>query len=153
MYNEATICTIFKNSVIANKGWCAKIPDPASSFGISSQLPFDLFGVLNSKPLYCEVKYISTLKSFDLQRIEDHQIENLMNIQSLLPDSHCWIVLGVKVGRGDVRLYIFNNIIEVNDRRKLRNNYLKKELLTLPYYLVKKGIIDFNTNYVIGETI
>jgi penicillin-binding protein-related factor A (putative recombinase) len=146
MNNEADACTIFKNSIIEAKGLCWKIPDPANMFAQTSQRPFDHFGVFQGRPLYAEAKYLSALKSFDLQRIEDHQIENLCAIKEQVFNAHCWIVLAVKVGRGDNRFYIFDDPFLIETRRKNKENFLKKELEALPYFSVKKSLIDL-TNY------
>lgn len=146
MTNEADACVIFKNSIIASGGLCWKIPDPSNMYSQTSQRPFDQFGTFRGAPLYAEVKYLNALKSFDLQRIEDHQIENLCNLKKQIPSSHCWIVLAVKAGRGDNRFFIFDDPEDIRCRRIDHVNYFKKELEKLPYYPSKKGIIDL-TNY------
>jgi hypothetical protein len=147
MTNEASLNTIIKMSL--DFGY--KIPDPTNKFSATIPRPFDLFGIINSKPIYIEAKYSPELKSFDLQRIEDHQIANLIKIKNLLPNSYCWIVYGVHCDHGDNRIYIFDDILEIERRRLLKLNYLKKELISLPYIKIYKGIADFNkyiTNYI-----
>jgi hypothetical protein len=145
MRNEQELCTILRNSLT----WAYKIPDPMNNFGSVSQKPFDIFGILSDKPVYIEAKYANHFKAFDLSRIEDHQIANLRAIKALIPDAHCWIVYGVRVDRGDNRIFIFDNPHEINKRREEKRNFLKKELENLPYYPVRKGIIDL-TNLIGG---
>ena len=142
MKDEAETCTIIKNSIIVQGGWASKIPDPSTLFSQTSQRPFDIFGIWEHIPLYMEVKYINKLKSFDLSRIEDHQIQNLLEIKRLLPSAYCCIALGVKVARGDSRVYFFFDIEEVAKRRENKQNYLKKELETMVYFSVHKNLID-----------
>jgi penicillin-binding protein-related factor A (putative recombinase) len=122
-----------------------KIPDPSSRFGQTSQLPFDMFGVYRAKPIYIEVKYMNKMKSFDLGRIEDHQIANLVLLKVLCPKAECWIVLGVRVDRGDSRFYIFSDMLDIQQRRNMKKNYLKKELETLPFFSVHKNLIDVSS--------
>lgn len=135
---ESSLNTIIKNSLV----WASKIPDPSNEFAKTSARAFDGFGVLNHKPLYWEAKYLSKLQSFDLQRIADHQIDNLCAIKEQLPDSHCWVILGVDCGRADKRVYIFDDPFLIRDRRSEKQNFLKKELEALPYIKIKKNLID-----------
>lgn len=142
MKNEAETCTIFKNSLIAAgyKGY--KIPDPSGDYGKTIKRPFDIMGSWANNLLLVEAKFESSLKSFDLQRIEDHQIEELLDWQKKIPGTQSWIVLGVKAARADNRIYIFKDMKEIERRRNTKENYLKKELEKLPYYEVHKDLID-----------
>jgi len=119
-----------------------KIPDPTGQFINTIPRPFDLFGSVRGLPWYCEVKFLNKLQSFDLQRIEDHQIQNLLDLKEKTVGALCWIVLAVKVARGDSRFYIFKDILDIAERRKNKRNYLKKELETLTYYTVRKNLIE-----------
>lgn len=141
MTDEAELNTIIKNSLT----WASKIPDPGNDFAKTSARAFDGFGVLNGKPIYWEAKYMNKLQSFDLQRIADHQIENLCAIKEQIPDALCLIILGVNTGRADKRIFVFDDPFEIKRRRTLRENYLKKDLETLPYVVVKKKLIDFSS--------
>lgn len=145
MRNEQELCTILRNSLT----WAYKIPDNSTAFTSMSQRPFDIFGVLGDQPIYIEAKFANKMKSFDLSRIEDHQMTNLICIHTLIPNSLCWVVYGVKVARGDNRVFIFRDIEELAIRRAEKRNFLKKELETLPYYPIKKGIISL-TNLISG---
>ncbi len=140
MTDEAGLNTIIKNSL----QWGSKVPDPGNDFAKATARPFDGFGILNGKPFYWEAKFSKKIESFSLQDIRDHQIENLCKIKELNPSSHCWVILGIKVGRADNRIYIFDDPFVVRQRRDEKKNYLKKELETLPYLLIKKELIDLS---------
>jgi penicillin-binding protein-related factor A (putative recombinase) len=140
MTNEAALCTVIKMSL--DFGY--KIPDPTNRFNATISRPFDLFGVLNSKPIYIEAKYATGLRVFDLQCIEDHQIENLISIKKLMPNSYCWIIYGVHASHADNRIYIFDDLDNLVKRRKNRENFLKKDLEILPFLSIKKGIVDLS---------
>lgn len=144
MINESEACTILKNSFIQKGAFSSKIPDASNEFAKTVARPFDMFCVSEYGFYFIEVKYMSSLKSFDLQRIETHQIENLCQIKALNGFANCWIVLAVKAGRGDNRFYFFKDIREIKKRRDEKRNYLKKELENLPYYKVHKNLIDIN---------
>ena len=142
MKNEEELNTCLKSSLTVG----IKIPDPSSQFNMTVRRPFDLFGVFRGLPIYIEAKFQKTISSFNLSRIADHQLENLLAFKKAMPCSLCWIVLGINVDKGDNRIYIFNDIFEIEERRKNKNNISKKELEVLPYLLIKKGLVDF-TNY------
>lgn len=141
MKDEQALNTVIKNSL----QWAEKIPDASGNFAVTPRA-FDGFGIShNGLPVYWEAKYLKTMESFNLQKIEDHQITNLLTIKRLCPIAQCWIVLGVSVSRGDNRVYIFGDVEDINNRRIDRRNYLKKELETLPYHKVVKGVICWDS--------
>ena len=143
MTSERELNTIIKNTLLNNGGWASKIADPQGKAVYTSiQNPFDGFGVIGNTPVYWEAKYMNKLASFNLQRIENHQISNLCRIQELLTNSVCCIILGVKLSRNENRIYVFKDIIDINERRNNSQNFLKKELESLPYFKVKAGIIQ-----------
>lgn len=141
MTNESEACTILKNSIIAYGGLCYKIPDPSSMYTKTIQRPFDMIGAINNRPLYAEVKYMNGLKSFDLSRIEEHQLTSLTDY-SHIPDAICLIILGINAGRGDKRFYFFKDMAEIKNRRDSKSNFLKKDLSAMFYCPVKKNLID-----------
>jgi len=149
MRNEAELNLIIKKSLT----WGCKIPDPTFEFSRTIARPFDGFGVLvnisANAPVYWEAKFSNHFQVFDLSRIEQHQIDNLRAIKALLPNSYCWIIYGVKVGRNDNRVWIFDDIHRINERRNERKNILKKELENFPYYPVKNQLIVL-TNYILA---
>ena len=142
MKSESETCTIICKS-IPN---CYKIPDPSSDFTQTISRPFDCFGSFRGKPLYIEVKHKKGLLSLNLQDIQDHQIENLMQLKTDMPYAECWIIWGVTTGKhGDNRFYVFTDIHEINRRRNAKENIKKKELETLPYLKLFKGVVDFSS--------
>ena len=145
MRNESEACTILKNIFIDLGAFAYKIPDPSTEYAITIERPFDMIAVYDNISYYIEVKYLSSIKSFNLQSIKDHQIDNLTKIKILMPDAACWIVLAVKVGRGDKRFYIFEDIEEIAQRRSGKKNYFKKELESLNYLSVQKDLIDIES--------
>lgn len=150
MKNEQETNNIFRKSIFDANGWAYKIPDPGASEALTAvPRPFDGFSVLNGELLCWEGKFLNKMSSFNLQTIKDHQIENLLAIKNLSNTAECWIVLGVNVARGDNRIYIFKDIHDINKRREAKQNFLKKELESLPYYKVFKNSIDLSnlTNY------
>jgi penicillin-binding protein-related factor A (putative recombinase) len=144
--DEMEFCTVIKNSVnMLKNSICHKIPDPTGAFAQTVKRPFDLFGALNGKPLYIEAKYMNTAESFNLKKIEDHQISSLLEFKEAVSDSVCWVVLGVNWGRADKRVYVFSDIKELSLRRKEGKNVLKKELATLPYFKISKDLLDLSS--------
>jgi penicillin-binding protein-related factor A (putative recombinase) len=143
MKNEKELNTIIKNSL----SWGFKISDPPKVAIHSFQKNcFDGFGILETRPVYWEAKFLKNLESFNLNSIADHQINNLSIIKKLMPDAFCWIVLGIRVGRNDSRIYLFDNIEEISKRRLEKKNYLRKELDEIPFFRIKKNRFII-TNY------
>jgi hypothetical protein len=140
--NESDICTIIKNSFIANGDFAYKIPDPSSVYTMTIQRPFDIIATFEGKPIYMEVKYMNKLQSFNLSHIQDHQIQALTLLQKKVPTALCCIALGVKVDRGDTRIYIFYDIFEIERRRLNKENYKKKELEAMSYFAVHKNLME-----------
>jgi len=145
MKNEAELNLIIKNSL----SWGYKIPDPTFEFQRTLARSFDGFGCLVDIPVYWESKFSNKLKSFDLSRIEEHQIINLCALKALMPHAYCWVIYGVKVKRGDSRIWIFDDVHEINRRRSFKENFKLKELEKLPYLSIRNNLIDL-TNYVKG---
>lgn len=145
MKSEAEFCTIIKNSLTIG----FKIPDPTGNFSFTIERLFDGIGAFQGKPVYFEAKFLPELKAFNLQIIMDHQIAGLYSFKKALPNSLCWIILGIKVGHGDNRVFIFDDIDMIIKRRNNKENFLKKELEILPYFQIRKELIDL-TNYQEG---
>ena len=141
MRNESEACTIIKNSFIHYGGECYKIPDPSSTFNKTIQRPFDLIGVYKGRPLYAEVKHMNKLAVFDLGRIEDHQIDFLTRFKKI-KYSICLVLLTINVSRTDKRLYIFDDLTVLTERKSNKSNIKKKELESLIWFPIKKGIAD-----------
>lgn len=145
--HESDINTIVRNSL----DWGFKIPDPTGMTALTaSSRCFDGFGIHENIPVYWESKFSQKLQSFNLQRLEDHQVEALTEIKKLLPDAKVWVIYGVHVGRGDTRLYIFDWSY-LKTRYENKNNILKKELEKLQYNEVHKNLTFFD--YIIKEDV
>jgi penicillin-binding protein-related factor A (putative recombinase) len=132
---EAQFNTIIGNSL----DWRHKIGD-AGRF----KKPFDGFGVFRGKPVYWEAKWLKTPKAFPWSRLEDHQIESLLNIQRLMPDAHCLFIIGVDYGRADKRIFIFTDMELVNRRKQIEKSILKKEFdARTDYVKITQQLIPF----------
>lgn len=128
---EANLNTILKNSIKYYGGWCHKIADGVG--GISTQNPFDSLGIFNNKPLYVEAKLIKGFYSFNFNRIESHQTNNLMFIENSLsktiPNKFYSLVV---VGFYEPRKFFYLLFFSIRTLDKLRkegiNSIKKKEL-------------------------
>lgn len=140
MKNESESCTIVRNSFISQNHYLFKIPDPNSNYTNTIKRPFDLFGRYEEKPIYIEMKYLSKLESFNLNRIENHQFEALLEHKKI-KDAICLIGLSINVSRTDKRIY-FWDINYIYNRFLSKKNILKKELINIPFYTIKKGLIQ-----------
>lgn len=137
---------IVRSTIIKENGWAFKIADPPKAMMLANRLPeqnpFDGFGILsNGKPIYWESKYLKGLKSFNLQMIKDHQIDNLLRIKTLNKDLLCVIILCCNISPRDKRVFLFNDIENIKYRRDNSLNYKIKELNTLSYLSIKTNII------------
>jgi penicillin-binding protein-related factor A (putative recombinase) len=134
MKNEKDFNTIIKNSF----EWAYKIPDPQGKFApFATQRPFDGMAVYKNKPLYWEAKYSNKLQSFNLKSIQDHQLKNLITIKTLIPDSYCWILYGVKIKRGEYRVYLFDDLNDIENRRADGKNFYKTDLEKMQFFNVE----------------
>lgn len=140
MKNEAELNRIVKDSL----SFGFKIPDPTGTFAATIKRICDGVGVhKDGNIVFWESKFSRTFSSFDLSRIEQHQIDSLIKIKELSPKTHCWFIYGVKVKRGDNRVFIFDDPHEILLRRVEKRNYKKKELEQLSFFKVMNGIISY----------
>ncbi len=127
--NEATLNTIIGRSVRRLGYTYHKMSDESSD-----QKPFDGFGVLNNKPLYVESKLIKKgMYSFNFNKIEGHQYENLKNITDSLdleiPDKfYTLYAIGFFKPRDFFRILFFNHKTIEYLKLKGKESILKKEL-------------------------
>lgn len=138
------------NTIIGNSlDFKYKIPDMTSMSGFSSPKIFDGIGVYkynnDAWPVYWEAKYLKEPKSFPMSRFEDHQCSNLKIIQDLLgKKALCVLLIGVSFGRGDLRVYYYDDMHALESRKLNKQNILKKEFeASINYVKVKNGKIDF----------
>ena len=131
LMKESQLNVTLKNSFINYGGWCHKISDGVGGIGI--QNPFDIFGIINNKPLYQETKLVKGLYAFNFNRIEKHQFENLTFIENLLsktiPDKfYSLIVVGFYKPRKFFYVMFFN-IKTLNEFKKSGIMSIKKKEL------------------------
>jgi hypothetical protein len=111
-------------------GFAYKIPDPAQSQVLtSSKRPFDGFARF-SEPVndfYFESKLIkNSLKAFSLDRVEDHQWSNLLQIKR--SGGLTAVILGVWIPRRDYWFLCFDPEFLLNLMELGKKSINKKEL-------------------------
>ena len=151
MKNEAEVCTIIKNSL--KNGF--KVPDPSGAFTTTSQRCFDGIGTLEKEDgthfICWEAKYLKSMQAFSFMKIEPHQ-NYYLNVYNKCIGVVSYVILGVNVGRGDQRMYVF----EWNDfmGRLYENRFSihKDKLEQLPYNEVHKGTFGF-INIITKDTL
>lgn len=130
---EAQFNTIIGNSL----DWHHKISD--GSYG---QKPYDGFGALAGRPVYWEAKWLRKPAAFPWSRLESHQIEGLIAMQKNIPAALSWLIIGVDYGRGDKRVFLFDNLEEIRTRKRSEEKSIKKkEFDSLPYTKVAYQLI------------
>ena len=127
------------NTIIGNSlDWRFKIPDAG---GMAK--PFDGIGLFKGLPVYWEAKNLKKVEAFNFNRLEDHQIFNLLTIQQQLKQVHAWFIVCVDFGRADKRVFLFRDMDYINNRKKNKKRILKKEWLERKNYVkIKKELID-----------
>lgn len=120
-----------------------KIADTFSSVGTRSKSPFDGFGIHDGKIIVWESKWLKEPKSFRFDRLEDHQIENLLKF-SKVENCTALFLIGVDFGRGDKRVFYWKDMDYINSRKSNNLSLLKKEFLELQNFVkIEKNHIDF----------
>lgn len=145
MRNERDLNSLITRS-INKKGFAHKISDSVSlKSSQSNKLPFDIFGIYNGKPVYIESKFLKEPKAFNFSRLEEHQIKSLIKCKKLCPDAACLVLIGVVFGRGDIRVFYFDDPEYLYDRKLHRQSILKKDFESMTNYVsVKKDLIDLS---------
>lgn len=126
-------------------GWCYKIPDVG--FDLK---PYDCFGFHNGMSYVMELKWLPKPQAFNFNRLEQHQIDNLIQTYEIMGDNvRACFIIGVEYSRMDKRAYVFTNeqLYEIRRRKENKENILKKEFSNLPYLKIKNRIVqDFLSN-------
>lgn len=142
---ESDINTIIGHSL----SWAFKPPDGPTLKGYN---PFDGFGALrgdiNSQgfPVYWEAKHLKKPMSFNFNHLKSHQIQNLVSLKEILPNSLTLFCICVTYKRTEHRLYIFRDPHYILMRKQEKRNILKKEFdARRNYLLIKKKYIDFSS--------
>lgn len=127
------------NSIIGKSlDWRHKIGD-AGVF----QKPFDGIGIYNGQSVYWEAKNLKKAEAFNFNRLENHQINNLLTVQKLNPSSLTLLLIAVDFGRADKRVFVFKDMDYINKRKENKESIKKKEFENRKNYVViKKGLID-----------
>jgi hypothetical protein len=119
------------NKSLKEVGFSHKIADGVG--GIGSQNPYDLYSVIPMGILNIESKLIKNkVQAFNFNRIEDHQLENLLAIDSIVKEWYpkpCQLIaLGIYIPR---KLYviIFFDIQFIKNRIDLGDKSIKKKEL------------------------
>lgn len=145
MKKESEFCSVIVKSL--DIGY--KIPDPTGQFSKTIKRCFDIMGAHHFHgykehlhPVYIEAKFNKSMTSFNLNRIEDHQAYYLSRFTDV-KDAKCFVILGVYVGRGDLRAYIFDwEYLQPYYEQK--KSIYAKALRALPYNEVHKGVFKFD---------
>lgn len=140
------------NSIISRslniEGLGFKIPDTFSTGNLKHpSLLFDGFGYFKGNLICWESKYLQKPQAFNFNKLQEHQINNLIGFYENVDSCISLFLIGVNYGRADNRVYYWANedLYNIRKRKAEADNILKKELDTLTNYLViKKGVIDFN---------
>ena len=149
MKNEAELNGILVKS-LNQQGWAYKIPDQVSlTTGFGAPKPFDIIGIYRDikgvgHPLYAESKLIKQPSAFNFNRLEDHQIENLLKCQKLLPNALVLFLVCVDFGRAEKRVYFYKNMQYLYERKQNKRSILKKEFEEASNYtIIRHGLINF----------
>ena len=122
-----------------------KIADTFSSKGKRAKAPFDGFGIHNGKLIVWESKWLKQPKSFRFDRLEDHQIENLLRF-SKIDNCVALFLIGVDFGRGDKRVFYWKDMEYINNRKLSSQSIYKKEFVSMSNFVrIKKQMIDFSS--------
>jgi hypothetical protein len=129
-------------------GFAYKIPDPAQTQALSaSKRPFDGFARF-SEPVndfYFESKLIKgDLKAFSLNRVEDHQLDNLLKIKE--KGGFTAVILGVWKPRKDYWFLCFDPGFLLSLAEQGKKSINKKEL---NFYCEKEYTISLKSKALI----
>jgi len=132
------------NIIRKSLDWGYKIPDDGSAMSMGIKRPFDVFGIIDGRPIYIESKAMNKMESFNLGRIRDHQIKNLLEIKKLNQGAICAIALSVNCGRAKHRLYLWTDVETINTRRNNKENFKKVELEKLNNFVLRENSTCIN---------
>ncbi len=135
--NEAIINNMIRKSC----SWGYKISDESRV-----KKPFDIFSVHKGKAIYIETKYLPKPASFNMKRLEDHQISSLLKIeQQDSPHLIPLVLIAVNFGRADIRVFYYKDMAEMSRRKYEKESILKKEFENSTNYVtIKKQLIDID---------
>lgn len=144
---ESDFNSIVVRSLNQQGGYGYKIPDTFSVYSHQrNTAPYDIFGYYNGKFVCCESKWLQKPQAFNLNRLEDHQITNLIKAYELMRGNGISLfVIGVDYGKGDKRVYRWKNeeLYNILDRKNNKQSILKKEFEQNEDYIkIYKGLLN-----------
>lgn len=138
-----SINTLFKNY---GKSYY-KIPDMASKGGFTAQKPYDNQLGIDNHFFAFELKQMKKLEGFAFNRVEDHQIMNLLKIESVGENFHGYIVINYRKNSGlsekqkekyNMKKLNISVIFTIDEFLYLKNQYNDVGKKSIPF----KDIID-----------
>ena len=137
---EKDFQSIVTHTFNSQNGWCYKIPDN----GFDTK-PYDCYGFHDGMSYVMELKWLNKPQAFNFNRLEQHQIDNLIKTYEIMGDNvrACFIV-GIDYGRLDKRVFIFCNdqLYDIKKRKEEKKNLLKKDFQNRPYLKIKNKIVQ-----------
>lgn len=146
---ESDFNTIVTKSFNSQGGHGFKIPDERSTItGFHSKNPYDVYGLYKGKFWAWESKWMNKVQSFNFNRLEEHQINNLIKDYEIMGDnSLCIFAIGIDFGRADKRIFVWGNseLYNIRERKFAKKNILGKEFQNLDNYVrISKGEIPLD---------
>lgn len=143
---EKDLNSIIRKSFAEQGSYAFKIQDSGQYINgtvTHQKNPYDGFAYYDRHFVAWESKFLPKPMSLNLQRLEDHQLEALLNTRDNLDCSYALFLVGVKWTARETRVYAFSDLDEIAKRRETHDNILKKEFEALDnYVVVKKGVVD-----------
>ena len=143
---ESDFNSIVTKSFNSQGGYSFKIPDERSTItGFHSKNPYDVFGLYKGKFWAWESKWMNKVESFNFNRLEDHQIDNLIKSYEIMEGNGISVfAVGVDFGRNDKRAFIWGNsqLYIIREKKNAKKNILGKEFKELTNFvrITKKEI-------------
>lgn len=139
---ESDFNSIVTKSLNSQGGFGFKIPDERSTLtGFHSKNPYDIFGLFENNFVAWESKWMNKPQSFNFERLEQHQIDNLIKAFELIDNCMSVFAVGIDFGRADKRVFIWKNedLYEILKRKNDKKNILKKEFEQRTNYVKISG--------------
>lgn len=145
---ESEFNSIVTKSLNKQGGFGFKIPDERSTItGFHSKNPYDIYGIYKNHFVAWESKWMNKPQAFNFDRLEEHQIDNLIKSFELLDCCLSVFAIGIDFGRNDKRVFIWKNkdLYNIKERKENKNNIYKKEFEERKNYIkISKGLINFD---------
>ena len=154
---EAKFNSIVTSSINSQGGFAFKIPDERSTItGYHSKNPYDIYGLYGGMFVCWESKSLNKPESFNLNRLEQHQIDNLIGNYELIDNCLAVFAICIDFGHADKRVFIFKNdgLYHIRERKENKENIFKKEFEQRKNYIkIKKGIVDMEELIALPQDI